>query len=79
MLVKLGCRDIITNIDRNEEFLSIADDYRSSQIKTFIDNIRLAKEQLQQNANPRMVLEALMLETPGKERGSLGNWLPTNK
>ena len=79
MLVKLGCGDIITNIDRYEELNSMARNYHGSQIKTFINSIRLAMEQLRQNANPRLVLEVLMLDIPRKERGSQESWVSNNK
>ena len=67
MLVKIGCSDIITNIDRSAELIDMAQGYRLAQIKAFIESIRMAGEQLGQNANPRLVLEVLMLDMPGKE------------
>ena len=38
-----------------------------SQIKDFIESLRLAGEHLRQNANPQLVLEVLMLDMPRKE------------
>jgi len=68
LLVKIGCSDIITNVDRLDKLVEIAEDYRLAQIKAFINSIQAAGEQLRQNANPRLVLEVLMLDMPGKER-----------
>ena len=73
MLVKLGCHDIITNVDRRGELIEIARGYRGAQIKTFIKSIRSAAEQLQQNANPRLALEVLMLDIPRREGGGEGD------
>jgi DNA polymerase-3 subunit delta' len=67
MLVKIGCRDIITNVDRLDRLVETAQGYQLAQIKAFIESIRSAGEQLQQNANPRLVLEVLMLDIPRKE------------
>jgi DNA polymerase-3 subunit delta' len=76
LLVKLGCRDMITNIDRSNELEDSAEGYRLDQIESYITKIREAAEQLQQNANPRLTLEVLMLDMPGKERGSKTSELP---
>ena len=73
MLVEIGCRDIITNVDRLDTLVEMAKGYRLAQIKEFINSIRAAGEQLRQNANPRLVLEVLMLDMPGKEGRSRKN------
>ncbi len=67
LLFKIGCSYIITNIDRLAELIDMAQGYRLARIKAFIESIRMAGEQLGQNANPRLVLEVLMLDMPGKE------------
>lgn len=67
LLVKMDCADLITNIDRLDTLAEMAGGYRLEQIKGFINNIQAAGEQLRQNANPRLVLEVLMLDMPGKE------------
>ena len=69
MLVKLGCGDTITNIDRLDGLVEMARGYRLAQIKAFIESIRAAAEQLRQNANPRLVFEVLMLDIPKQEGG----------
>ena len=67
LLAKIGCNDVITNVDRLATLVEMTKDYRLAQIKAFINSIQAAKEQLRQNANPRLVLEVLMLDMPGKE------------
>jgi DNA polymerase-3 subunit delta' len=69
MLVKMGCHDMITNIDRKEELIGTAARYDGNRIREFIGSIRSAGEQLRRNANPRLALEVLMLDIPGKEGG----------
>ena len=64
LLVKLGCNDVITNVDLEDMLVDMARGYNLAQIKTFITNIQAAGQQLGQNANPRLVLEVLMLSIP---------------
>jgi DNA polymerase-3 subunit delta' len=71
MLVKLGCHDMITNIDRKDELVAMAGGYRLSRIKAFIESIGAAAAQLRQNVNPRLALEVLMLDIPEKEGGGV--------
>ena len=71
LLIKVGCNDIITNIDRLATLVEVAKGYNLSQIKAFINSIQVAGEQLRQNANPQLVLEALMLSIP-ERRGVVG-------
>jgi len=73
LLIKVGCNDIITNVDRSATLIEKARDYNLAQIKAFINSIQAAGEQLRQNANPRLVLEVLMLSIPERERHSGGN------
>jgi DNA polymerase-3 subunit delta' len=67
MLVKLGCEDMITNIDRKDELTKMAGNYRLTRIKNFIESIESAGEQLKQNVNTRLALEVLMLDIPKEE------------
>jgi len=73
MLVKVGCHDMITNIDRKDELAEMARGYRLAQIKSFIKSIQAAAEQLRQNVNPRLALEVLMIDIPRKEGGGEGS------
>ena len=66
LLVKVGCNDTITNVDQSATLIEMARNYNLAQVKVFINNIQAAGEQLRLNANPQLVLEALMLSIPGK-------------
>jgi DNA polymerase III subunit delta' len=65
LLAKLGCYDAITNTDRRDELAALAGRLRLENIKDFIKSIQSAAGQLQQNVNPRLALEVLMLDIPG--------------
>jgi DNA polymerase-3 subunit delta' len=64
LLVKLGGIDDITNIDRKETLAGLAQGYALAEVRAFIGAIQAAEEQLKKNANPRLVLEVLMLGLP---------------
>jgi DNA polymerase-3 subunit delta' len=68
LLIKAGCPDFITNTDMLPNLSARAESYSLAQVKDFITSIRMAGEQLKQNANPQLVLEVLMLSIP-KEGG----------
>ncbi|MFC1916743.1 ATP-binding protein [Chloroflexota bacterium] len=67
LLVKAGCNDTVTNIDLEDRLINSARGYSLAQARAVINSIRAAKDQLRQNANPRLVLEVLMLSIPGGE------------
>ncbi len=67
LLVKVGCSDTITNVDFEATLSDWARDFSLAQIKAFINSIQAAGEQLRQNANPRLVLEVLMLSMPKRK------------
>jgi len=69
MLVKTGCNQSITNVDREETLVKMAKGYSLAQIKAFITGIQSAMVQLKQNANPRLALEVLMLNIPERKYG----------
>jgi len=69
LLVKLGSSGAITNIDFEATLVDMARGYNLAQIRAFINSIQAAGEQLRQNANPRLVLEVLMLRIPGRSGG----------
>jgi DNA polymerase III subunit delta' len=71
MLQKLGCDDMIINIDHHAELVEMSGLYLLEQIKNFINRLQAAGEQLRQNANTRLALEVLMLDIPNKEGGSV--------
>ena len=73
LVVKAGLTEAITNIDMATTIVDQSRGYSLAQIKNFINSIQASEEQLRQNANPRLVLEVLMLSTPGKEECSEQN------
>lgn len=69
LLVKSGCANLTTNIDKASILHHQALGYSLSQIKGFIESLLAALDQLEKNANPRLVFEVLMLNIPKKENG----------
>jgi DNA polymerase III subunit delta' len=66
LLVKAECSGDIINIDCLPVLDEMARSYSLVQIKTAIQDLQKAAEQLKLNANSRLVLEALMLNLPRK-------------
>ncbi len=64
LLAKTGCRGDIISIDFLSGLDEMAGTYSLAQIKLSIESILEAGEQLKLNANPRLVVEALMLNLP---------------
>lgn len=62
LLIKGGGANLVANIDKQELLHRQARRYSLTQIKSFIKAIGAALQQLEQNANPRLVLEVLMLD-----------------
>ena len=69
LLVKEDCLQLVTNIDQEATLFQQSEDYSLTEIRNFIESIRSALGQLEQNANPRLVLEVLMLSIPNREQG----------
>jgi DNA polymerase-3 subunit delta' len=68
LLIKAGCDDAIINADMLATLVDQARGYSLVQIKSIINSIQAAAGQLRQNANPRLVLEVLMLSIPRRGR-----------
>jgi DNA polymerase-3 subunit delta' len=66
ILTNEGCSQFITNIDKEAVLRNHAEYYSLTGIRAFMEAIREALGQLEQNANPRLVLEVLMLSIPNK-------------
>lgn len=64
LLVKAGCSQYITNVDEEAFLQQQAEEYELADVRDCIEAIRAAQRQLEQNANPRLVLEVLMLRIP---------------
>ncbi len=71
MLIRLGREEMMTNIDRKDEFIKIAGKYSLTQIRNFIQSIEAATAHLKQNVNQRLALEVLMLDIPPEEAKTL--------
>ncbi|MFQ6058121.1 MAG: DNA polymerase III subunit delta' [Anaerolineae bacterium] len=70
LLVKEGCPEVVTNIDQEMTLEQWAQRYSRREIKEVIQAIQGTVRQLEQNVNPRLALEVLLLRLPrvGKER-----------
>jgi len=66
LLAKEGCAQLVTNIDQEETLYNHAVSYDIAHIRGFIKDMTIALEQMEQNANPRLALEVLMLSIPNK-------------
>jgi len=64
LLVKENCTRFVTNIDREAGLREYAQCYNLIDVRGFMEAVRAALQQLEQNANPRLVLEVLMLNMP---------------
>ena len=68
VLVKEGCLQLVTNIDQEATLRQQSEEYSLAEIRDFIESLRSALRQLEQNANPRLVLEVLMLSIPNRDQ-----------
>ena len=68
LLVKAGFNQAVTNVNLEAKLPEWAGDFTLDEIKSFIVSISTAQEQLRLNANPRLVLEVLMLDMPMAKR-----------
>lgn len=66
LLAKEGCPEHITNVDRVDELERIAEEYSRGELVGFIGGLGIAARELALNANPRLVLEVLMLNMPSR-------------
>ena len=66
LLIKGGCRDAIVNMDYVTALEDQARGLSLSEIRSFLGNLCLLEEQISKNVNPRLALEWLMLNLPGR-------------
>ena len=69
MLIKGGCREAIINVDYERTLEEQARELSLSEIEGFLANLCLLQEEISKNVNPRLALEWLMLNLPGKKLG----------
>ena len=67
LLIKSGCHDIITNIDFRETLFREEACYDIIDIRSFITSLVQAGTLLKNNANPRLVLDVLILDMPRRK------------
>ena len=72
LLIKTGCSEMVTNIDYIDILSSEAENCSISQITGCIKSIQESLDQLERNANPRLVMEVLLLDIYRKEREKSG-------
>ena len=68
MLTKGGCRDAIINVDYRTVLEEQTSGLSLSEIKESLTNLGLLQEAISKNVNPRLALEWLMLNLPGREK-----------
>ena len=68
LLVKAGSTDRVTGINMMEKLNDLSRKYDIMQIRIFIKRLQDAMLQLKYNASPRLVLDVLMLNIPGRSK-----------
>lgn len=68
LLVRAGCPAAVTNIDLKSDLEAQAAQFITEEALSAAGSVFRAIEQLSVNANPRLVLEVLMLAIPGVDR-----------
>jgi len=76
LLIKGRCGDFTANADQEATLYPEAGVYSLREIKGFIQSLEQAMGQLDQNANPRLVLEVLMLSMPKRSFQTMDTSLP---
>lgn len=66
LLIKEGAEEFLFNVDRVASLREQANQYSAAQVVGFIRAVLKTLDALQQNANPQLALEVLMLSLPGK-------------
>ena len=60
-LAHIGCEELIVNLDYLEPCRQMARQYSTAEAGAAIRDIEKARQQLDENVNPRLTLEALFL------------------
>jgi DNA polymerase III subunit delta' len=68
LLLKVGFKEAIINVDIESTLMEWANDNSITGIRDSIKAIQDAEVRLNQNANPRLVLEVMMLDIPARVR-----------
>lgn len=67
LLLRSGCDDLITNIDHVHALSQLANERSLESIYTFGRAVETAMRQLEQNVNPTLALEVMLLKVPAEE------------
>ncbi len=78
LLMKTRLVEAIMNVDRLETLTGTAGALSLGQIRSGIESISLARDQLKQNANARLALEVLMLSLPMAGQNEVVTGMGTN-
>jgi DNA polymerase-3 subunit delta' len=65
MVLKEGVPELVVNQDRQEVLEQLAQRFQTRKITAVVQEVLATLERLEQNANPRLALEVLMLALPG--------------
>lgn len=65
LLVQAAAEELVTNQDRLEQLQRQAGRCSPARTRAYLGQIETARTQLEQNVNPRLALEALLLNIPG--------------
>lgn len=71
LLIKVGCSRFVANADQETALMEQAKGHSIIEIRDCVQAILAALRQLEQNANPRLVLEVLMLSIPQEGENSM--------
>lgn len=66
LLITQGCADLITNIDHRSTLTQLAQSRDPEAVHTFSRAIETAMRHLEQNVNPTLALEVMLLSLPGE-------------
>jgi DNA polymerase-3 subunit delta' len=64
LLAAGGCQEAITNVDLSDILRAEAARYDPRQVAAFLRSLAAARRRLQENVNPRLALEVLLLDLP---------------
>ena len=64
MVLKEGVPELVVNQDRQEALERLVQRFQTRKITAIVQEVLSTLERLEQNANPRLALEVLMLALP---------------
>jgi DNA polymerase-3 subunit delta' len=64
LLAAAGCQEAVTNVDLADVLRAEAARYDPRQVAAFLRSLAAARRRLEENVNPRLALEVLLLDLP---------------